>query len=94
MQGAEQRGFKSLASEAQRAESRHGVLGEGTVTPASNCVCGSTVSSPSGVWGRALAVERFFCILKSSGSLFCYVLKIKQLQKSLSLAARGRPETT
>ena len=29
------------------------------------------------------------CTLRSLGSLFCYVIKDKQLQKSLNLSARG-----
>ena len=42
------------------------------------------------VWGRVLATQRFCCSLRSPGSLFCYVVRGKQLQKSLNLAATER----
>ena len=52
------------------------------------------VSFPNGVLGRALAAQRFSCtFLRSLGSLFCYIIKGKQLQKSLNLSSR-RPEIT
>ena len=43
---------------------------------------------PVGSWGRAPAAERFSYILWSLDSLFCYLVKGKQLQKSLNLTAR------
>jgi len=50
---------------------------------------GATVSCLSQVGGGVLAAQRFSCILRSSGGLFCYAKACIQLQKSLSLAARG-----
>ena len=40
----------------------------------------------SEVRGGTPAIERFFCTLRSPGFLFCYIIKGKQLLKSLDLA--------
>jgi len=39
---------------------------------------------------RTLAAQRLSCTLGSPGSLFCYLARWKQLQKSLNLPSRGR----
>jgi len=39
--------------------------------------------------GGSPAAQRFLCTLRSPGSLFCNVIKGKQLQKSLNLSGRG-----
>ena len=49
----------------------------------------SEVAAPSkGVRGWAPAAQRLSCALRSPGSLFCWVIKGKQLQKRLDLAAK------
>ena len=52
-------------------------------------VWGSSVSFPSGIRGTATAAQRFLCTLRSPGSLFCYVIRDKQLQKSRNRAVSG-----
>jgi len=55
-------GYGEARPEGQRAGD--GVLGEGTVSPSHQLgVCGSAVSSLSGVRGTAPAAEGFSCIL-------------------------------
>jgi len=84
-----------LPSDAPKADRGGGVLGEGanpaaSFIPISKGLGGARcISSPIGVRGGAPGDQRFSCTFRSPGSLFCYVIKSKQLQKSLSLAANG-----
>jgi len=71
-----------LPSDAPKADRGGGVLGEGA-NPAA-----SFIPTSKGL-GGAPGDQRFSCTFRSPGSLFCYVIKSKQLQKSLSLAANG-----
>jgi len=64
-------------------------MGQLAPFPTSKGVWGIAVSSPSGVRSRAPAAQRFACSLRSPGSLFCYIIKGKQLHKSFNLAAGG-----
>ena len=62
-----------LPSEVRRAESGAGVLWEGQL-------------APSGIPGRALAAKRFSFNLRFLEA-YSVLLRVKQLQKSLNLAA-------
>jgi len=63
------------------------VLGEGQIAPSPpESEFGGALSR---VQGEALATQRLFRALRSRDSLFCCVVKGKQLQKYLNLAARG-----
>ena len=82
---------KEQGVERESCRLRPGVLREGASCPVHNNLTQQlTGFGKRYKFPRTLAAQRLSCTLGSPGSLFCYVARWKQLQKSLNLPSRGR----